>query len=74
MGILKVMVVPLFGSDSREMVPLWASMTPFVIYSPSPVPTAVLAFLIWVNFEKRRCCLSLGIPSPLSTTLTIIFS
>ena len=31
MGMVKVMVVPLFGSDSRETVPLWASTIPLVM-------------------------------------------
>lgn len=30
-GIVKVMVVPLSGSDSMETVPLWASMIPLVM-------------------------------------------
>ncbi len=31
MGMVKVIVVPLFGSDCREMVPLWASIIPLVM-------------------------------------------
>ena len=30
-GMVKVIVVPLFGSDSRQMVPLWASMIPLAM-------------------------------------------
>mmetsp|Transcript_9686 Transcript_9686/g.35941 ORF Transcript_9686/g.35941 Transcript_9686/m.35941 type:complete len:383 (+) Transcript_9686:2359-3507(+) len=59
-----------FSMDSKSMFPPMHSMMALVITKPRPVPLTFAAVWSagWQNGTNSACCLSAGIPTPLSLT------
>src|SRR5262249_53593608 len=64
--------VPWPGSDCSDMVPPCSSTRLLTMASPSPAPRCLEPWLRLSNRSSTRCWSSLGIPTPLSSTVNAI--
>src|SRR4029079_8310246 len=71
-GKRTVTLVPSPGSDSSDMLPPCNSTKLLTMASPSPAPRCLEPWLRLSNRSNTRCCWSLGMPTPLSSTVNAI--